>query len=122
VRKRWESLVRTPDGLGRRYYELCVLSELKNALRSGDIWVQGSRQFKDYLLPPLRNATKASWAWRSRLTASATWNHGWPFCKTNWQPWSGWPPPMSCRMQPSPLPASSRLACSTTRCRIQRKR
>jgi len=54
VRKRWESLVRTSDGLDRRFYELCVLSELKNSLRSGDIWVQGSRQFKDfeeYLLP-----------------------------------------------------------------------
>ena len=57
VRKRWESLVRTPNGLDRRFYELCVLSELKNALRSGDIWVQGSRQFKDfeeYLLPASR--------------------------------------------------------------------
>ena len=30
------------------------MAELKNALRSGDIWVVGSRQFKDfddYLLP-----------------------------------------------------------------------
>lgn len=57
IRKRWESLVRTPNGLERRFYELCVLSELKNSLRSGDIWVQGSRQFKDfeeYLLPPQR--------------------------------------------------------------------
>lgn len=55
VRKRWESLVRTSEGLDRRFYELCVLTELKNSLRSGDIWVQGSRQFKDfeeYLLPP----------------------------------------------------------------------
>ena len=54
VRKRWESVVRTPTGLDRRFYELCVLSELKNSLRSGDIWVDGSRQFKDfeeYLLP-----------------------------------------------------------------------
>jgi hypothetical protein len=48
VRKRWESLVQTPEGLDRRFYELCVLSELKNALRSGNIWVQGSRQFKDF--------------------------------------------------------------------------
>ncbi|GAB3686530.1 hypothetical protein GCM10028792_41040 [Salinisphaera aquimarina] len=59
VRKRWESLVFTPDGLDRRFYELCVLSELKNALRSGDIWDQDSRQFKDfedYLLPPTRFA------------------------------------------------------------------
>lgn len=57
VRKRWESLVCTSDGLDRRFYELCVLSELKNSLRSGDIWVQGSRQFKDfeeYLLPKPR--------------------------------------------------------------------
>jgi hypothetical protein len=54
VRKRWKSLVQTDSGLDRRFYELCVLSELKNSLRSGDIWVQGSRQFKDfqeYLLP-----------------------------------------------------------------------
>jgi TnpA family transposase len=57
VRKRWESLVRRKEGLDRRFYELCVLSELKNSLRSGDIWVQGSRQFKDfeeYLLPTPR--------------------------------------------------------------------
>jgi TnpA family transposase len=55
VRKRWESLVRPPDGLDRRFYELCVLAELKNSLRSGDIWVQDSRQFKDfedYLMAP----------------------------------------------------------------------
>ncbi len=61
VRKRWESLVRTQDGLDQRFYELCVLSELKNSLRSGDIWVQGSRQFKDfedYLLPLQRFAAQ----------------------------------------------------------------
>lgn len=49
-----ESLVHTPDGLDRRYYELCVMSELKNSLRAGDVWIEGSRQFKDfdeYLLP-----------------------------------------------------------------------
>ncbi|MGZ2368147.1 hypothetical protein, partial [Citrobacter freundii] len=41
-------------------YELCALSEMKNALRSGDIWVQGSRQFKDfedYLVPPAKFAS-----------------------------------------------------------------
>ena len=51
---RWRKLVITDDGSDRRYYELCALSELKNALRSGDIWVQGSRQFRDfsdYLIP-----------------------------------------------------------------------
>jgi len=48
VRKRWERVVYTDDGLDRRFYERCVLSELQNALRSGDIWAQGSRQFKDF--------------------------------------------------------------------------
>jgi hypothetical protein len=48
VRKRWESLVFTETGVDRRFYELCTLSELKNALRSGDIWIEGSRQFKDF--------------------------------------------------------------------------
>ena len=54
IKKRWEKLVLTDEGIDRRYYELCALSELKNALRSGDVWVQGSRQFKDfdeYLVP-----------------------------------------------------------------------
>lgn len=54
IRKRWESLVFKDDGIDRRFYELCIFSELKNALRSGDIWVHGSRQFKnfeEYLLP-----------------------------------------------------------------------
>jgi len=39
---------------------VCALSELKNSLRSGDIWVQGSRQFKDfedYLVPPEKFAS-----------------------------------------------------------------
>jgi hypothetical protein len=48
VRRRWSKLVFTPEGIDRRNYELCLLTELKNALRSGDIWVQGSRQFKDF--------------------------------------------------------------------------
>ncbi len=55
VKARWKPLVITDEGIDRRFYEICALSELKNALRSGDIWVEGSRQFKDfedYLLPP----------------------------------------------------------------------
>jgi TnpA family transposase len=70
VRKRWRALVFTDSGLDRRFYELCALAELKNALRSGDIWVQGSRQFKDfdeYLIPnerfnALREANRLSLA------------------------------------------------------------
>lgn len=54
VRKRWEELVFTENGTDRKFYELCIFSELKNHLRSGDLWVQGSRQYKDfedYLIP-----------------------------------------------------------------------
>jgi len=48
IRKRWHDLVIKEEGIDRKYYELCLLSELKNVLRSGDAWVQGSRQFKDF--------------------------------------------------------------------------
>jgi hypothetical protein len=54
LKPRWAKLVLTDKGIDWRYYELCALSELKNALRSGNVWVQGSRQFKDfdeYLVP-----------------------------------------------------------------------
>ena len=54
IRERWAKLIFTEAGLDRRYYELCALAELKNALRSGDIWVEGSRQFKnfnEYMVP-----------------------------------------------------------------------
>lgn len=48
IKPRWEQYVVKDDGIDWRFYELCALSELKNALRSGDIWVPGSRQFKDF--------------------------------------------------------------------------
>ncbi|NJK98303.1 MAG: Tn3 family transposase, partial [Bacteroidales bacterium] len=48
VRKRWEDLVFTEEGIDHRNFEFCLFSELKNALRSGDVWVKGSRQFKDF--------------------------------------------------------------------------
>lgn len=51
----WQPHVFPPDGgIDRCYYELCVLTELRNALRSGDVWVEGSRRYTDlegYLLP-----------------------------------------------------------------------
>lgn len=54
IKARWKPLVIQDQGIDRRFYEICALSELKNLLRSGDIWVKGSRQFRDfedYLLP-----------------------------------------------------------------------
>lgn len=57
IKARWKPLVINSEGIDRRFYEICALSELKNSLRSGDIWVQDSRQFRDfeeYLLPPAK--------------------------------------------------------------------
>ena len=41
-------------GIDRPYYEPCALSEVRDRLRAGDVWVTGSRQYRafdDYLLP-----------------------------------------------------------------------
>jgi TnpA family transposase len=54
IRKRWKPFVFSGEDIDRKFYEMAVMSELKNALRGGDIWITGSRQFKDfdeYLLP-----------------------------------------------------------------------
>jgi TnpA family transposase len=62
IRARWEKYVLAPDGIDRRFYEICILSELGKALRAGDLWVSGSRRYKDfdeYLLPqPVYQAMK----------------------------------------------------------------
>jgi hypothetical protein len=55
IRPRWQKHVFTSEGIDRRFYETCVLSELGKSLRAGDLWVFGSRRYKDfeeYLLPP----------------------------------------------------------------------
>lgn len=47
-------VVLTRSGIDRKCYEFCVLNELKGALRSGDVWVKGSRRYRnfdDYLIP-----------------------------------------------------------------------
>jgi hypothetical protein len=55
VKPRWRTHVFEADGaLNRHFYELCVLSELRDKLRSGDVWVRGSREYRDfetYLIP-----------------------------------------------------------------------
>jgi len=54
VKARWQGHVFTDKGIDRRYYELCALTELRAGLRSGDVYVSGSRLFRDFeehLLP-----------------------------------------------------------------------
>jgi hypothetical protein len=51
----WRKLVGRGPTFDRRAYEVAVVMTLRNSLRSGDIWVEGSRAFRafgDFLLPP----------------------------------------------------------------------
>jgi TnpA family transposase len=48
VRQRWAPHVLPGGAIDRRHYELCVLSELRDRLRAGDIWVSGSRQYRSF--------------------------------------------------------------------------
>ena len=56
LRRAWRKRVKAgPNGLDPRAYEVAVIVHLRDRLRAGDIWVEGSRawrQFEDYLLPP----------------------------------------------------------------------
>lgn len=54
-RKEWKRLVTENGQPDRRLYETAVLATLRDRLRSGDIWVERSanyRRFDSYLLPP----------------------------------------------------------------------
>ena len=51
----WRKLVGTGAAVDRRAYEVAAMMALRERLRSGDIWVEGSRAFRafdDFLLPP----------------------------------------------------------------------
>ena len=41
IKKRWKRLVYSQGRIDRRYYELCVMAELRDRLRAGDVWVGG---------------------------------------------------------------------------------
>jgi TnpA family transposase len=54
VKPRWRPYVFAGGTVNRHFYELCALAELRDRLRAGDIWVTGSRQYRDfetYLIP-----------------------------------------------------------------------
>ncbi len=49
VSNRWQKHVYDADGtINRHYYEMSVLTELRNYVRSGDVSIVGSRQHKDF--------------------------------------------------------------------------
>jgi TnpA family transposase len=51
----WRKLIGASRTIDRRAYEVAVIVDLRDRLRAGDIWVEGSRAFRafvDFLLPP----------------------------------------------------------------------
>jgi TnpA family transposase len=61
--KHWKALVKPIGGpINRRLYETAVAATLRDRLRSGDVWIEGSRSYKrfaDYLLPKDEVAAEA---------------------------------------------------------------
>src|SRR3546814_5940493 len=61
--RRWRQLVREGGTINRRLYETAVLATLRDGLRAGDVWVDGTRnyrQFDAYLLPKQQAAAAAA--------------------------------------------------------------
>lgn len=65
VSNRWQKHVYDEDGtINRHYYEMAVLTELRNSIRSGNISISGSRQHKDfdeYLISKRRVERDSAW-------------------------------------------------------------
>jgi hypothetical protein len=56
IRPVWRPIVIQGGEIDRKAYELCAFFELRDRLRAGDIWVEGSRQYQDFestLIPEL---------------------------------------------------------------------
>ena len=58
--KQWRSLVADNAKTARRFYETAVVSTLRDRLRAGDVWVEGSRDYRrfDAYLPPADDARR----------------------------------------------------------------
>jgi hypothetical protein len=64
VKRVWRPFVFKDGAIDRKAYELCVLSELRGRLASGEVWVERSRQYQAFeanLIPkPTFDLLKAS--------------------------------------------------------------
>jgi len=48
IRRVWRPLVIKGGEIDRKAYELCAFFELRDRLRAGDIWIEGSRQYQSF--------------------------------------------------------------------------
>ena len=83
----------------RHYWELCVLLGLRDGLRSGDVWVPGSRRYADpaaYLLTPRRGrptGRRSAGLSASPPTRRSRWPRSPTSCTRRSASWSrSWPP------------------------------
>jgi TnpA family transposase len=67
VPAQWRNRVLKKDGaVKRRDYEMCALSDLRDSLRSGAVWLEGSREYANldsYLIPKARWEQLRSMYW-----------------------------------------------------------
>ena len=75
IRRSWRTFVMPGGAIDRKAFEICTLTELRDRLRAGDVWVQGSRQFRDFescLMPkPTFDALRAEGALPLAVTGDA---------------------------------------------------
>ncbi|MDQ5987110.1 MAG: hypothetical protein CSYNP_02847 [Syntrophus sp. SKADARSKE-3] len=80
-----ENLVRTPDGLDRRFYELCVLSNCGTRYAQRYMGnFSRFRDFEEYLPPPHFTAQRNQQKLQSRIETD-----GDRFLEAGWQSWNG---------------------------------
>jgi TnpA family transposase len=48
IKPRWAAQVMPAGAIDHRYYELCVLSELRLGLLAGNLWITGSRHYRSF--------------------------------------------------------------------------
>jgi TnpA family transposase len=48
IKPRWAAQVMPTGTIDHRYYELCVLSELRLGLLAGNVWISGSRNYRSF--------------------------------------------------------------------------
>lgn len=69
--KKWRKIIENKSGPEKRhYYEISVLNEMKNKIRSGDISVLGSKSFKDFEEYLVSNADWAQERSQTKLTTN----------------------------------------------------
>jgi hypothetical protein len=77
----WKALVGEGENIDRRLYETAAFATLRDRLRSGDIWVDGSRsyrRFDAYLLPRAEVPTMCSPSAICSVTGSSPASATWP--------------------------------------------